>query len=67
MMASWDPVTYLRFSDERSRPFFDLVARIGTSAPTMVVDLGSGPGQLTARLTDRWPDATVVGIDSSPR
>jgi len=66
-MASWDPVTYLRFSDERSRPFFDLVARIGASAPTMVVDLGCGPGQLTAGLTDRWPDATVVGVDSSPQ
>ena len=26
-----------------------------------------GPGQLTARLADRWPDATVVGIDSSPK
>src|SRR5215207_11512485 len=64
-MASWDPVTYLRFSDERSRPFFDLVARIGASAPTMVVDVGSGPGQLTALLADRWPDATVVGLDSS--
>ena len=65
-MASWDPVTYLRFSDERSRPFFDLVARIGASAPTRVVDVGSGAGQLTARLADRWPDATVVGVDSSP-
>jgi trans-aconitate 2-methyltransferase len=67
MMASWDPLTYLRYSDERSRPFFDLLARIGASAPTMVVDVGSGPGQLTARLADRWPDARVVGIDSSPK
>ena len=66
-MASWDPVTYLRFSDERSRPFFDLTARIGATAPTMVVDLGCGPGQLTAGLTDRWPGATVVGVDSSPQ
>ncbi|HWI00729.1 MAG TPA: trans-aconitate 2-methyltransferase [Propionibacteriaceae bacterium] len=65
-MASWDPMTYLRFSDERSRPFFDLVARIGASAPTKVVDMGCGPGQLTARLADRWPETTVVGIDSSP-
>lgn len=65
-MTSWDPVTYLRFSDERSRPFFDLLARIEASAPTMVVDLGCGPGQLTARLADRWPEATVLGVDSSP-
>jgi trans-aconitate 2-methyltransferase len=65
-MASWDPGTYLRFSDERARPFFDLVARIGASAPMKVLDIGSGPGQLTAWLADRWPAATVVGVDSSP-
>jgi trans-aconitate 2-methyltransferase len=65
-MGSWDPVRYLRFSDERSRPFFDLVSRIGASAPTIVVDVGSGPGHLTAPLADRWPGARIVGIDSSP-
>ena len=24
----WNPVKYLEFADERSRPFFDLVARV---------------------------------------
>ena len=27
-MAVWDPVTYLQFADERSRPFFDLVRQV---------------------------------------
>ncbi|HEU5110719.1 MAG TPA: methyltransferase domain-containing protein, partial [Micromonosporaceae bacterium] len=62
----WDPATYLRFDDERSRPFADLVARIGARRPRAVVDLGCGPGTLTATLADRWPDAAVRGIDSSP-
>src|SRR5260370_36641727 len=63
--AMWDPAQYLNFADERSRPFFDRVARIGAAAPGYVVDLGCGPGQLTAALADRWPGAEVLGIDSS--
>lgn len=62
----WDPATYLRFGDERSRPFFDLVARVGADRPRAVVDLGCGPGNLTATLAERWPGARVRGIDSSP-
>src|SRR5271165_4783577 len=61
----WDPAQYLNFADQRSRPFFDLVSRIMASAPGYVVDLGCGPGQLTATLADRWPEADVAGIDSS--
>ncbi len=61
----WDPEQYLHFADERSRPFFDLAGRIGADAPSFVVDLGCGPGQLTAELARRWPRATVLGIDSS--
>ncbi len=31
-----------------------------------VVDLGCGPGDLTVTLARRWPEARVVGVDSSP-
>ena len=51
----WDPAVYQRFGSERSRPFFDLVARVGAAEPRAVVDLGCGPGELTATLADRWP------------
>jgi trans-aconitate 2-methyltransferase len=61
----WDPAQYLRFGDERSRPFFELVGQIQTGDPRLVVDLGCGPGQLTATLAARWPGAQVQGIDSS--
>ncbi len=62
----WDPGQYRRFADERARPFFDLVARIGAEAPRSVVDLGCGPGDLTVDLARRWPGAAILGIDSSP-
>ena len=62
----WDPSKYLAFADHRSRPFFDLVARVGSQAPRRVVDLGCGPGNLTETLVSRWPGATVEASDSSP-
>ncbi|CAM3503873.1 methyltransferase domain-containing protein [Nocardioides dubius] len=62
----WSPDHYLRYGDERSRPFFDLVARIDADAPREIVDLGCGPGNLTRTLAERWPQAQVLGIDSSP-
>lgn len=66
-MPTWDPTQYARFADDRARPFADLLARVGAHGPGRVVDLGCGPGGLTATLTDRWPAADVLGVDSSPQ
>jgi trans-aconitate 2-methyltransferase len=63
----WDATLYLRFGGERARPFFDLLARVGAELPEYVVDMGCGPGNLTALLAERWPSAAVCGIDSSPQ
>jgi trans-aconitate 2-methyltransferase len=63
--TSWDPERYLRFADQRGRPFEDLLARIPAEAPARVVDLGCGPGNVTELLTRRWPEAGVLGVDSS--
>jgi trans-aconitate 2-methyltransferase len=64
-MFDWDPGDYLRFGNERGRPFFDLVARICADAPERVLDLGCGDGGFTASLPNRWPGAQIVGVDSS--
>ncbi len=61
----WDPDTYLSFADERGRPFFELLARVGATKPRRVVDLGCGPGNLTATLQRRWPGAIIEAVDSS--
>jgi trans-aconitate 2-methyltransferase len=62
----WNPDVYLAFADHRGRPFFDLVGRVRAESPCRVVDLGCGPGNLTVTLTERWPDAALEALDSSP-
>ncbi len=62
---TWDPTQYLRFADQRRRPAIDLLARIGAENPSRVYDLGCGAGNVTKLLAQRWPQAQVVGIDSS--
>jgi trans-aconitate 2-methyltransferase len=66
----WDARQYLRFADQRLRPFLDLTARVeaalGGPEPKFAADLGCGPGNATALLAERWPGARVLGVDSSP-
>lgn len=62
----WDPAQYLRFSDRRLRPALELLARVGMESPQTVVDLGCGAGNVTVHLRERWPDARIVAVDSSP-
>jgi len=62
---SWDPSTYLKFDDKRTRPAGELLARIPLDAPLHVTDLGCGPGNSTALLAARWPECQLVGVDSS--
>lgn len=65
MTTTWDPSLYLAFDDHRSRPFHDLLARVGAVRPRRVVDLGCGPGHLTGLLAARWPGAAISALDSS--
>ena len=64
---AWDPQQYALFGSHRGRPFADLLNRVVADRPAVVVDLGCGDGPLTLSLTERWPDARVVGVDQSPQ
>ena len=52
----WDPAQYAKFSDERSRPFFDLVGQIGAVGP----GFGGGPGLRLGRA-DRDAGRALAG------
>jgi trans-aconitate 2-methyltransferase len=61
----WNPETYNQFKSIRFQPFYDLVDLIQTAEPMKVVDLGCGTGEQTIVLADKFPQAEILGIDSS--
>lgn len=66
-MTTWDPQRYAQFWDQRRRPAVDLIARLAPARPPgSILDLGCGPGTVTTLLADRWPEAEITGVDSSP-
>jgi trans-aconitate 2-methyltransferase len=64
-VPGWNPNQYLKFADERTQPCRDLAARIALPSVGRAIDLGCGPGNSTAVLRGRWPDAEFTGLDSS--
>lgn len=65
-MDTWNPEQYARFRNERSQPFFDLLALVRPTPGMRVVDLGCGTGELTAAMHAELGAAATVGVDNSP-
>jgi trans-aconitate 2-methyltransferase len=66
MMKSWDAAQYSRFETERNRPIHDLLAQLPREGIARAVDIGCGPGNSTELLQQRYPAASLEGMDSSP-
>ncbi len=65
-MATWHPAQYLQFSTERLRPALDLLAQIPLEHVEKIADIGCGTGSVIPYLRQRWGNAHIVGVDSSP-
>lgn len=64
-MKDWSSAQYLKFESQRTQPSIDLAKRISLAHPGKIIDIGCGPGNSTSVLRDVFPDADILGIDSS--
>ncbi len=66
MAVEWNPEQYRRFAAERAQPFHDLLGLIEPGSLRRGVDLGCGPGELTALAARQLGVEVMTGIDNSP-
>lgn len=64
-MSDWSPEKYLKFKKQRTQPAIDLANRVRDRNSETIVDIGCGPGNSTAVLKAVFPNANILGIDSS--
>lgn len=65
-MSDWNSELYLKFKKERTQPSYDLADKINFENPKRIIDIGCGPGNSTAVLKKRFPNAYILGVDFSP-
>lgn len=65
----WKPDTYLELIRSEIPRYDELQEQAIAAIPTppeRVLELGMGTGETTRRLIEAYPDAWVIGLDSSP-
>ena len=61
----WSPDLYMKFERERTRAARDLLSAVPLVSARSAFDLGCGPGNSVELLVNRFPQAKVVGLDTS--
>src|ERR1700712_3402605 len=64
--SDWNPDQYRQFAEQRAQPFHDLLALNRPGSIERAVDLGCGPGELTALAVEQLHIGRGTGIDNSP-
>lgn len=64
-MSDWSPEKYLLFKNQRTQPAIDLAKRVEKYNPKTIADIGCGPGNSSSVLRNIFPNADIIGIDSS--
>ncbi|GAA3388646.1 class I SAM-dependent methyltransferase [Cryptosporangium minutisporangium] len=67
LVKRWDAqqAAYIAGREQRFTAMLDVV-ELTVGGDRTIVDLGCGPGSLTRRLLDRFPDTRVVAVDYDP-
>ncbi|MFZ0218855.1 MAG: methyltransferase domain-containing protein [Candidatus Aquirickettsiella sp.] len=61
----WDPEEYEKNSDFQYSSAITLLKQLPIKANQKILDIGCGPGRITAAIAKRINDAKLTGIDSS--
>lgn len=64
-LGDWVPNLYMKFWNQRTNAARDLLARVPIETAGLVYDLGCGPGNSSELLARRFPEADLVGLDTS--
>jgi trans-aconitate 2-methyltransferase len=64
-MTDWNPSLYMRFEKERTKAARHLLAEVPLVSPGLIYDLGCGPGNSAELLSRRFPEAQIIGLDTS--
>lgn len=65
IMSDWNAAQYAKFKAQRTLPAAELANALPAQGVESIIDLGCGIGNSTAVLKNRFPQAHIVGADSS--